>query len=58
MHTLATWGLVTMSGVGVLSLLMARYENELLSVIGYLVMIGLILGGVWYLTTAINSTFF
>ena len=58
MHTLATWGLVTMSGVGIMSLLMARYENEIFTIIGCLIMIGLTLGGFWYVATILNSTFF
>lgn len=58
MGALASWGLLTMSAVGLLSLAMARFENELLSVIGYLVMIGLIAGGLWYVTNSITITFF
>lgn len=40
MGALASWGLLTMSAVGLLSLAMARFESEILSVIGYLIMIG------------------
>ncbi|WP_010094451.1 hypothetical protein [Ornithinibacillus scapharcae] len=58
MGALATWGLLTMSAVGLLSLAMARFENELLSIIGYLVMTGLIAGGLWYVTNSITITFF
>ncbi|MEN2765790.1 hypothetical protein [Ornithinibacillus xuwenensis] len=58
MSTLASLGLATMSVVGLLSLAMARYENEWLTVIGYLIMIGIIIGGVWYVTSTITITFF
>jgi hypothetical protein len=58
MGALATWGLVTMSAVGLLSLAMARFDNEILTLIGYLIMIGLIVAGLWHVTNTISSTFF
>ncbi|WP_339216701.1 hypothetical protein [Ornithinibacillus sp. FSL M8-0202] len=58
MGALASWGLLTMSAVGLLSLAMARFESEILSVIGYLIMIALIAGGLWYVTNTISITFF
>lgn len=58
MGAFATWGLVTMSAVGLLSLAMARFENEILTVLGYLIMIGLIVSGLWHVTNTISITFF
>lgn len=57
MRELATMGLYVISGVSVLSLAMAYFENAVLTLLGTLLMIGIIAGGLWYVSN-ITITFF